>query len=96
MFLNSDAYDEETVKHEWGHFVQFSRMSPITYLTCIGIPSALSEGDDYKYYSNPWEITADLFGGVDRASGYKPGSLAWGVGLFIAPLPVVIAYSLIE
>ncbi len=53
---------EETLRHEWGHSVQQLLYGPIMYLLRIGIPSAFIDNDD----NTPWEITADLIGGVNR------------------------------
>lgn len=51
------------VKHEWGHTIQQMILGPLTYFVMIGIPSFL-ELSNQPYYERPWEITADIFGGV--------------------------------
>ena len=63
----------DTLRHERGHNSQLMRMGVVTYLFAIGTPSALMLGPWSKdptnpdlYYCAPWEITADLFGGVSR------------------------------
>ena len=85
-----------SVKHEWGHFVQFAFMHPANYLLSVGLPSALSGNQsDVVYYSNPWERSAEWIGGVNRNTGYKSGSLAWGIAQFFAPVPVAVLYALI-
>ena len=53
---------EDILKHEWGHAVQQVVFGPIPFLINIGIPSAFIDNSD----DAPWEITADLLGGVDR------------------------------
>ena len=53
---------EDILKHEWGHSIQQMTYGPIPYLVNIGIPSAFIDNSD----DAPWEITADLLGGVDR------------------------------
>lgn len=53
---------QESVKHEWGHNIQQLLYGPIPYLINIGIPSAFIDNRD----NTPWEIMADIFGGVDR------------------------------
>ena len=69
--FNGNPYD--TLNHERGHSSQLMRMGVATYLFAIGIPSALMLGpwskdptNPDRYYCAPWEITADLFGGVSR------------------------------
>jgi hypothetical protein len=42
----------------------------------------------------PWERTADWLGGVQRNTGYKKGSLGWGIAENIFG-PVVIPIYLI-
>ena len=67
MFLSSTnpKTDANTVKHEWGHFIQLLILGPVAYTFSIAIPSALN-GDAKHYYSQPWEVTADMLGGVNR------------------------------
>ena len=71
----SDAID--TVKHEYGHAVQFDRMGIIDYTTKVAIPSVTCNLLDranklpYDYYSSPWEYGADRNGGVNRGN-YEP------------------------
>ena len=79
IFLNHDgdnstyAYQENTLKHEYGHIQQEKAYGTITYSLIIMTPSmitnVLSRFDDdmkEKYYSMPWEYDADLRGGVER------------------------------
>ena len=35
----------------------------IKFALCIGIPSAAEWGEG-EYYDKPWEVTADIYGGV--------------------------------
>ena len=53
------------LRHEYGHLYQLAALGSSGYLLFIGIPSILG-GDNPDYYKQPWEVTADLFGGVDR------------------------------
>ena len=95
MFLDKDETRIETVQHEWGHFVQLGTMGLSNYLLSVAIPSVMSDPYDPYYYSNPWERTADFFGGVNRSGGYKEGSLAWGFSQYvIGPLSVPLYYIL--
>ena len=68
-----------TVRHEYGHTAQFRELGPIVYFLYYGIPSMTSTGDMLKkykqifgisdYYDLPWEIRADVEGGVDFHDG---------------------------
>lgn len=62
ILLSSDS-NAEDLKHESGHNVQQIILGPITFLAMIGAPSAF-EFSTRDYYARPWEITADMFGGV--------------------------------
>lgn len=55
---------EDVVRHEYGHTKQLHLLGPLNYLLCIGLPSFFEWGSDPSYYERPWEITADIFGGV--------------------------------
>ena len=67
MFINSDdsKLDRgiDTIKHEWGHFVQEKYYGELLYLIYIAYPSLTHRNVNY-YYSQPWEYGADVFGGV--------------------------------
>ena len=52
-----------TLRHEFGHNIQQLILGPINYLLCIGLPS-WQQWSNRPYYERPWEITADIFGGV--------------------------------
>lgn len=58
--------DQDTLRHEWGHGVQQGILGWFAYLTQIGLPSATmyNKSEWGGYYHAPWELTADLFGGV--------------------------------
>ena len=75
----------ETVKHEYGHTVQESILGFSKYVRYIAIPS-LKHRDPTNYYSNPWELTADLFGGVERPGGasyYVDGAIGEALQYFV-------------
>ena len=92
MFLDKDDKDPDTVKHEWGHYVQLRLMGPLHFLSSVAIPSITSDPNDSDYYSNPWERTADWLGGAANGP-YKDGSLGWGIAHFIlGPVVVPIYY----
>ena len=61
-----DQYAIDIVKHEYGHTLQLSRLGFFRYMRYIAIPSMKSDPDDPGYFALPWEITADIYGGVDR------------------------------
>ena len=62
--------DEDTLKHERGHNSQVMMMGVANFGLMIGLPSAF-EWSTRSYYDRPWEITADLFGGVTSRSHTK-------------------------
>lgn len=43
--------------------VLISQLGIVKYSFCIGLPSWQKWGTG-EYYSKPWEITADIYGGV--------------------------------
>ena len=53
----------DTLRHERGHNWQLMMMGIANYGLMIGLPSWL-EWSNRPYYERPWEITADVFGGV--------------------------------
>ncbi len=62
IFLQKNA-NADTVRHERGHNWQLMMMSIANYALMIGLPS-WQELSNRPYYERPWEITADIFGGV--------------------------------
>ena len=73
IILNESQRSAANLNHEYGHSVQFRLLGP-SYLTKIVIPSLAGFGlselcpgfNSYYYRSQPWEVTADMFGGVDQ------------------------------
>lgn len=73
IFLSRGSYDRDgvfhrendpdTIRHEYGHCMQFLTMDAISYGLMIGLPS-WQEWSNRPYYKRPWEITADVLGGV--------------------------------
>ena len=55
---------EDIVRHEYGHTVQLKYLGVIRFALAIGLPSWQEWGNEKSYYDRPWEITADIFGGV--------------------------------
>jgi hypothetical protein len=89
MFINNtrDIYspyyaDIDTVKHEYGHTQQEEFLGTANYIGSIAIPSLIGYNQNLSfenYYSQPWERSADMFGGLDRTgqngfSGYNTNS----------------------
>ena len=60
----------ETLNHEWGHTRQLLLLGIGDYFNMIAIPSIL-DLCPVLYYKMPWEITADMFGGVIRSAHTK-------------------------
>ena len=71
-----DKEDPEILKHEHGHYVQFLELGLLKYIFAIASPSITHDPSDY--YSQPWEVTADLFGGV-TSHRHSPGSEEAGI-----------------
>ena len=63
ILLSREWCNATDVRHEFGHNVQQAILGPIKYGLCIGLPS-MFEWSNRSYYDRPWEITADIFGGV--------------------------------
>ena len=57
------TFRNETAEWIHGHTVQLQQLGIVKYALCIGLPSWLEWGSK-DYYDKPWEVTADLFGGV--------------------------------
>ena len=79
---------EDVVRHEHGHTVQLAQLGIVKYAFCIFVPSCFQWGSNPEYYRRPWEITADIFGGVQSRSypGYEAAgfeyllnSNMWGI-----------------
>ena len=64
---NSMKNPEDTIRHEYGHTKQLQQLGVLGYAMCIGLPSWQKWGSG-EYYSKPWEITADIYGGVQSRS----------------------------
>jgi len=62
IFLNQNS-DLDELKHERGHNTQAMSMGIANFGLMIGLPSAL-EWSVRDYYDRPWEVTADILGGV--------------------------------
>lgn len=62
---------ENTLRHEYGHTVQFSNLGAVSYFARVAIPSIvnnlISRNNDNlhdMYYCMPWERPADYYGKV--------------------------------
>lgn len=60
---NRRRYPEDIVRHEYGHTVQLKKLGFFRFGFCIGIPSRFKLGSR-SYYDKPWEVMADIYGGV--------------------------------
>ena len=71
IFLNKNESEVATVKHEWGHTQQERILGTPLYIIRVVIPSLYGYfNTPYdEYYSQPWEYSADILGGVNR-KGY--------------------------
>ncbi|MCL2111407.1 MAG: hypothetical protein FWH32_04005, partial [Clostridiales bacterium] len=83
------------VMHEFGHSVQLALLGPAAYAylaarSLHGSTLGLLEND---YYNQPWEIIADLFGGVSRPSHTEEARKAgweWWNELFLLSKGIII------
>lgn len=92
IFLYSHTYyDTNDLNHEYGHTIQENLLGPL-YITSIDIPSVLyyTFGSG-MYYSQPWEHSADMFGGANRGN-YESRSLGWSVAYLLFGPGVLIPY----
>ena len=67
--------DEQTIKHEYGHFVHLCLIGPLKYTSKVVVPSLIDfwSGTPYSsYYSEPQEYIADTLGQVNRRYDNKP------------------------
>ena len=77
LFISRKASErsapEDEVRHEYGHTKQLDQLGLAKYTMCIGVPSMFEWGNDSVYYRRPWEITADIYGGVQSRDypGYE-------------------------
>ena len=69
-YLTSPKDIKNTLNHEWGHTRQLLLLGIGDYFNMIAIPSILDIGPGL-YTNKPWEITADMFGGVIRSDHTK-------------------------
>ena len=89
---NNRSNPEDVIRHEYGHTKQLEQLGVVNYALCIGLPSWQQWGTG-EYYSKPWEITADIYGGVqsrnhsqrniDRGFAYLEGSKIIGPFIWV-------------
>lgn len=74
IFLTRETNDrinaEDVVRYEYGHTKQFEQLGVVKYALCVGLPSWQKWGTG-EYYSKPWEIVADVYGGVQSRNHSK-------------------------
>lgn len=68
----NDKYNTEILKHEHGHYEQYKQLGFWKYVFAIAIPS-LTHDPAADYYSQLWEVTADILGGV-TSQRHAPGA----------------------
>ena len=71
VMLNTKDTDSTTVKHEYGHSVQWKILGTPKYIAAVAAPSVITwtfsdKLSEDEYYSMPWERSADYFGKVSR------------------------------
>ena len=90
---NSRSNPEDMVRHEYGHTKQLEILGVVKYALCIGLPSWQQWGSG-EYYSKPWEITADIYGGVQsrnhKQSDIYAGFAYLALSNYVGPLAWMI------
>ena len=88
LFISSkleagDGVAADIVRHEYGHTEQLKRLGLFRYLRAIAWPSMRSRKTGVEYFSQPWEVTADMYGGVEREhlAGAEERGLDWLTGI---------------
>ena len=98
IFLTHESSDrsdgEDVLRHEYGHTKQLQKLGVVKYAVGIFIPSALEVGGDYN--SRPWEVTADVFGGV-QSRNHSQENINAGMAYlysskFVSPLLWILKY----
>ena len=83
IYLKDDSgqFNETTLNHEYGHYIQERTLGTVKYTAVIMIPSMITYGIDQvfpmsneDYFSKPWEYSADILGGVTRPYPYNDGA----------------------
>ena len=80
---NNRDYPEDIVRHEYGHTLELKQLGVIDYALCIALPSWQEWGTNPNYYSRPWEITADVLGGV-QSRNHSMKDVSAGFGYYMA------------
>lgn len=87
VLLSPDC-NANDVRHEVGHNVQQLILGPVTFLAIIGVPSFF-ELSARSYYNRPWEVTADMFGGVKNrthtSADLNRGRAYLAIAFFVGP-----------
>ena len=95
IFLNRES-STDTLKHERGHNSQAMMMGVANFGLMVGLPSAL-EWSSHSYYDRPWEITADVFGGVEGRShtqqDINKGYWYLGVSSLLGPVGYIFLFG---
>ena len=85
IFLHESQLEPDTLRHEYGHIIQAEILGPAKYLEYIAKPSMAHYKDRIspsEYCSQPWEITAEIFGGnyaIKGADYYLSGAAEAGL-----------------
>ena len=77
VILMGNRCDTETLKHEYGHYLQLQEIGIVCYTVYVAAPSLYGSTlglSDSAYYSQPWEYIAECYGQPVRSFDYLPGS----------------------
>ena len=77
VILLGDQCDAETLKHEYGHYLQLQQIGYVCYTVYVAAPSLFGSTQglsNESYYSQPWEYIAEVLGQPVRSFDYLPNS----------------------
>lgn len=87
MFVDNGSWvTADTIRHEYGHFLQMGILGVPKFTLGIAIPSLIGTQvtPSHLYHSQPWEVTADILGGAKGFSHAKGSELlGWIYFIFI-------------
>jgi hypothetical protein len=95
IFLNQNS-DSDELKHERGHNSQAMNMGIANFGVMIGLPSAF-EWSSRDYYVRPWEVSADVLGGVEGRSHMREninkGYWYLGISSLLGPVGYIFLFG---
>lgn len=102
IVIGKDEYDSclkgnsQTLEHEYGHILQMLTLGFSTYALMYALPSFIGfwcKVPYDRYYSQPWEYTADILGGANR-DNYEYSENAAVVSVIYFAISLCFSYML--